>query len=707
MPNMLPNLRDDLQLLPGPPENGFPTWTLYDPVRHRFYRVGWPEFELLARWHLNDAEQVLDRVHQETTLGPAPEDLEALKRFLSDNCLLEPRDPDILNHLKVRAVRNRGGVFTWLLRHYLFIRIPLFHPDRFLDATLPAARIFVSRPFLWLLTAAAFLSFFLTIRQWEAFTHTFSYFFSLKGVFLYALTLFFVKMFHELGHAYTARHYGLRVPTMGLAFLVFWPMFYTDNSDAWKLRGRTSRMAIAGAGTLIELGLAVPATFLWSFLPDGPLRSVCFLIAATTWISSLLINLNPFLRFDGYYLLSDFLNVPNLQARAFALGKWHLRRFLAGLESPCPEPSFSDGKRRLLIGYAYSTWLYRLMLFTAIALMVYHLFFKMLGIFLFGTQMIWFVCRPVYRELCVWRRFCLSQNLPGFGSLRLLLLLILFILLLAVPWNSRVSIPALLRPGTSVRIYPPFSARIHAVQVKNGQEVRPGQLLFLLKSPQLLFRERRAETRVRLLEEQLKRLIGSRDLLEQTQVVQRRLAGALTELQGCRARKEQLRITAPTDGIITDMADGLRPGMWVRNDQMLTLLINRDRMIIEGYLAEESLESVKSGDSGRFYMENRDTPAIDCTVQEIDPTGSRTLNTPCLASVYGGDIPVSYDSSKMLVSRESLYRVILIPDKSSFSDGKLPCQIVRGSVYIRGRPRSFLGSAWRRVITVLIRESGF
>jgi len=129
---MLPNIRDDLQLLPGPPlENGFPTWTLYDPVRHRFYRIGWAEFELLARWHLNDAEQVVARVHQETTLGPGPGDIEALKRFLSDNCLLEPRDPDILNHLKAKSVRDKGGVFTWLLRHYLFIRIPLSHPDRF------------------------------------------------------------------------------------------------------------------------------------------------------------------------------------------------------------------------------------------------------------------------------------------------------------------------------------------------------------------------------------------------------------------------------------------------------------------------------------------------------------------------------------------------------------------------------------------------
>lgn len=706
---VIPPLRGDLKFSPGPfLKDGSPTLTLYDPVQNRFYRMGWPASELLARWSLADMDKIIACVNRETTLRVTSEDIQTLKQFLLMNCLFEPLGPDVLNHLKSNVIRRKESFLKWLLLNYLFIRIPLSHPDRFLDATLPAVRMLVSRPFLCLLGLAACLTLFLIMPRWEAFTHTFLYFFSLEGVVLYALAIFFVKIIHELGHAYTAKHYGVNVPTMGIAFLIFWPVLYTDNSDAWRLNDRAARMAIVGAGTLAELGLAVLATLTWCFLSDGPIRSACFVVATVTWISSLLINFNPFLRFDGYYLLSDFLDVPNLQARAFALGKQFLRKIVLGLESPCPEP-FSSGKKTLLISYAYSTWLYRLALFTAIALMVYHLFFKALGIFLFVTEMIWFVVRPVYRELHIWWRIFKSQDSgrSGFGNLRvlcLLLLLICFLILLIIPWNSYIHAPALLRSGPSIRIYPPFSAQIKTVQMKNGQKVRAGDTLFVLNSPQLAFRERQAETQVRMLEELLRRQFTHTDLLEQSQIIQRQLAEASAELQGCRIQKKQLRVAAPMDGRITDMAEGLRPGIWVSKRQFVAVLVNRDEAIVEGYLTEASLESVKPGDSARFYMENRDAPAIGCTVHEIAPTSSRTLNALYLASVYGGDIPVSLEKEDMLIPYESFYRIILTP---VIPDGKHPHQVVRGSVLVRGKPQSLIHRAWVRVIAVLIRESGF
>ena len=163
-------------------------------------------------------------------------------------------------------------------------------------------------------------------------------------------------------------------------------------------------------------------------------------------------------------------------------------------------------------------------------------------------------------------------------------------------------------------------------------------------------------------------------------------------------------MTAPTDGRITDMADGLRPGIWVSKRQLVAVLVNRDRAIVEGYLTEASLESVKPGDRARFYMENRDTPAIDCTVHEIAPTSSRTLNAPCLASVYGGDIPVRPGKGDALIPHESLYRIILTP---VIPDGERIHQVVRGSVLIRGKPQSLIHRAWVSVIATLIRESGF
>src|SRR5688500_3708598 len=147
----------------------------------------------------------------------------------------------------------------------------------------------------------------------------------------------FAKVLHELGHAYTAHRHGCRVPAMGAAFLVLWPVLYTDTNEAWKVASRNARLQIGAAGMAAELALAACATLLWSFLPDGPLRSGVFLLSTSTWIITLAVNLSPFMRFDGYFLLSHLLNTPNLHERAFAFGRWHLREWLFGLGAPEPE----------------------------------------------------------------------------------------------------------------------------------------------------------------------------------------------------------------------------------------------------------------------------------------------------------------------------------------------------------------------------------
>ena len=132
------------------------------------------------------------------------------------------------------------------------------------------------------------------------------------------ITLIFVKSLHELGHGYIAKYFGCRVSAIGIAFLVFFPFLYTDTTDAWRLRNHRERLIINFAGILTELHLALIATFLWAILPDGGLKSVTFFIATTSWISSLAINVSPFMRFDGYYVFSDWLKAEILQPRSFA-----------------------------------------------------------------------------------------------------------------------------------------------------------------------------------------------------------------------------------------------------------------------------------------------------------------------------------------------------------------------------------------------------
>ncbi|HBN50752.1 MAG TPA: peptidase M50, partial [Thalassospira sp.] len=225
--------------------------------------------------------------------------------------------------------------------------------------------------------------------------------------------------------------------------LVMYPVLYTDTSDAWRIISKEKRLRIAAAGIRVELALALLATFFWHLVPPGPLQSAVFLLATTTWITTLLINLSPFMRFDGYYLLSDFLGIANLQNRSFAMAKWTIRETLFRFGHPAPEP-MPRKKRRMLTAFAIAVWIYRFFLFLGIALVVYHLFFKVLGIILFVVEIAWFIVIPVLNEMKHWWKDRHSAKVTPSLVVTGFLLAVLTVLTF-VPWQSRVSADAVLQ----------------------------------------------------------------------------------------------------------------------------------------------------------------------------------------------------------------------------------------------------------------------
>ena len=157
---------------------------------------------------------------------------------------------------------------------------------------------------------------------------------------------------------------------MGVALLVLFPVLYTDNTDAWRLTDQRKKLQIVLAGLMVEFHIALLALFSWTVVEDGPLRSAAFFLATGSLVGSLLVNLSPFMRFDGYYALADFLGMQNLQPRAFELARWQVRQWLFGLPENPPEP-FPATKHYFLVFYSFATWIYRFFLFLGIALLVY------------------------------------------------------------------------------------------------------------------------------------------------------------------------------------------------------------------------------------------------------------------------------------------------------------------------------------------------
>jgi putative peptide zinc metalloprotease protein len=460
---VLPVLRRDIHIYSGPSTaDGAPTWTLHDPTRNLFFRIGWTEFEILSRWHLENSDTVINTVNRETTLHISLKNVAALTEFLVLNNLTITTGEPGINFLEQQyAARNKKSAGL-LLQKYLFLRFPLLRPDRLLAAALPWIQLIYTRTFVMIILAGLLTGLFLTMRQWDSFASTFSYLYSPAGMAWLIVALLLAKTAHELGHAFTAKRYGLRIPTMGIALLVFWPVLYTDTTEAWKLTERRQRLAISAAGISAEFIIAVLALLLWNIFPDGPARSAVFVIATTSWLITLFVNINPFVRFDGYYLLSDYLDIPNLQTRAFELARWKMLEWLFGLGDPRPG-TVPVKLQRVVILYAWMTWVYRLMLFTGIGLLVYHLLFKLAGIVLLAAVVSWFIIRPVYHELRSWQamRDRIHWNRHSVISL---LLLLGGLLLLVLPWNTQISAPAVARYSSYYHVYPPDHGRIAEVR---------------------------------------------------------------------------------------------------------------------------------------------------------------------------------------------------------------------------------------------------
>ena len=698
---VLPPLREDLRLIPGAPgADGSPVWVIVDPVRGKYFQIGWAAYQILSRWSGRSAAVVLSQIHADTTCRATTQDIDDLLRFLYRNHLMREPPQGGYRAYAAQAEAVRPQWLMWLVHHYLFFQIPLVQPDRFLRATLPFVDWLFSKSVAWIVALIGLAGVYLVSRQWDAFTATMVHFFTPRGLALYVLSLAIVKIFHELGHAYTATRYGCRVPTMGIAMMVMVPMLYSDTSDAWKLTSRRQRAAIGAAGMIVECGLAALAIFAWNFLDDGVARSLVFIVATTSLMVGAAINLSPFMRFDGYFVLSDWLGIPNLHERAFAFGRWQLRRLLLGLDRPMPEP-VAAAKRRFLVCFAWGVWAYRFTLFLGIALMVYHYFFKLLGLILFAIEIGWFIVLPVMGELKTWwaLRGEIVERRRGWLSAGVLACVIA---LLFVPWSDRISLPAVLESTPHATIYAPAPGRIVELGVIEGRQVGVGDRLVMLESPAL--ENDMALTSKRIEVEQLRaqRQFVDREQLAKHQVTLETLRARLSQLEGLLQQQQNLSLTAPIAGVVTDRAEALHVGQWINKELALAYVIDPAGEELHALAPETEVGYLHAGQSARFIPQGPERPSLEAQVAEIRDIDESSFTVPYLLSVYGGDVPVREDAHHRLKPETSVYRVTLHLVESPPRWN----QAVRGTVLVKGPRISFAQRVWEKSARIFIRESG-
>lgn len=695
----LPLMRKDLQLFRGPnEEDGSPTYNIYDPVRAQYFKITWAESQIIRYLRPGmTLSELCHRIERKSTLRVTPDDV---KMFFVQAQKLNLLDlPRATEQVIEEHQRSQINPIKWLAMHYLYIRVPLINPDKFLDRTLKYVLYFASRPamifyFIVTLMGLSQLSF-----RFEEFLGTFPYFFNVKGIFIYAVGITGVKLIHEFSHAYTAKYYKIHVPSMGVAFLVLWPVLYTDVTDSWKLEKRRHRLAISGAGVVSELIIAGICTFLWSISTPGLLQSVFFVLSSATWISTLAINLNPALRFDGYYLLCDIWGIDNLQSRCFAMTRWKYRKMLFGLDLPPPEPNVSDRRLFGMMVYSIYTWIYRVFLYTAIAVFIYMTFTKALGIFLFVLEIVLFLVWPIYSE--VQTLFQLKDSFKR--NVRLLTTIFALSLVAAwavFPMPRYAYFSAITVPEEQQLIYIPYDSEVERVFVEREDRVQKGDPIISLSSEAL-------EKEIKMLQaesEQLDQEIHVFSIQERERAFipekMAQLDSVNEQLKGLIAQHQKLTVQAELDGIVFLWDETIREKQAVGKDRIIGKIAVLDLVEVEAFAPEDLVADLEVGQEVEFRLLST-SDVIKGKIKRIDPGRDTFLSHPQLASINQGDLAVVPEEKEGLRLIDSYYpiRIELDPNEVELRFGMV------GEVKVVTPPKSKFVELIKDIMSIIWRES--
>ncbi len=700
----LAELRGDLQVVSFDEGTGI---VVHDPIRQRYFRLDEAAAQLLTLWpSCRTPSELVAAANGRFDAGLDTARVEAFALFLAESQLVVPAAQDDWRRLVSIARKGQQTWLAWAIHNYLFVKIPLVRPQRFLAWLAPHLAFLFTRATATAIGCIGVLGLYLATRQWDEFVTTFSHMLTVEGALAFTLTLVIVKSLHELGHAITAVRCGCRVPTMGVCFMVLVPMLYTDVSDAWRLKSRWQRLAIDSAGIAVETALACMATLAWAVLPDGLPRSVVFAIATTSWLLTLGMNLNPFMRFDGYYILADALGIDNLQPRSFALGRWWLRELLFGLGSAPPE-HFPPRTRRWLIVYAWMTWVYRLVLFLGIAVLVYHIGFKLLGIALFLIEIIYFVLGPIWSEMKEWQkmRAAIVAKRRGLyvGAVVAFALVAMF-----VPVSKTIMVPALIEDRDLAQVFPPRGARIIEISARAGDRVEAGAPLVAMVSPEVEQEIRRTELKIASTRWRIARSAGDRVDRGVLIVLEQSLDSHVSKLAGLKTEMAELRLMAPVAGRIVELAPSLHTDRWLQRSDLVALIAPGRACGVRGYVAEEDLARIDMAAPSRFVPEALTAPSRTIRLERVSAVGTGAMDLPELSSHYGGGV------AARPITRAGEQRQ-LVPVTGQFlfvggvEDAGVQCEAersMRGTLHLTGRAESFAARTWRRLLKVTIRESG-
>lgn len=683
-------LRDDLSISP---QKYGDEWVCHieDAARGKFFRIGFAEYTFVS---LLDGQTTVAHALTLTarTLGPkafSEDEATSICSWLLDNQLATGADNITSSPANQKRLSERVNPF-WM-------KWPLMNPDRMLDRATPWLSWLFSVPMILVCAGLMIAGLAAVANHWDRFQSQSADIFTPTGWLRMAAVWFVLKLLHESSHALVCKRYGGQVRDMGAIFILLAPVAYVDVTSSWKFRSRWQRIHTAAAGILTELTLAAVAA-LWWIRTDNPVLASCLYdVMLMASLTTLLFNANPLMRFDGYFILSDLLNLPNLYGSSSRFVSQLMGRvFLGRHMMPLREHGLKGAMIRVY-GVAASVW--RIVVCASLTIAA-SVMFHGAGLALAAVGVVSWIGRPLVRagkviqdELQLQPRALtrlLSVTSAVVGGA--------YLLLVHVPWPGARVLHGVIEhdPLTVIRAASP--GFVEVVHVQAGNVVEKGALLAELRNDEL-------QIELRDLELAIEQSRLRHDVLMREDDI----AGGQAELESGRALRSQLKekqaelsalsVRAPRRGRVMGHNLPQLQGTYLQRGDELVSIGSSDDRVFRVAISQDDIRAVRAFEDNDVTVRLRSGQRLSGTLKPPEPRASRTPIHPALCAPNGGELPVRSASNEdapneefQLLLPHFVGEVAIAPkDASQLVSGQ------SGQIAIRDREESLGGGIYYRI----------
>ncbi|MBI4963665.1 MAG: efflux RND transporter periplasmic adaptor subunit [Desulfomonile tiedjei] len=700
-----PRFRTDLEIFEQKDGAGHKIVVLKDPVARKYFRLSHYEYRFLGKLDGTLSAKKAATELEEAGYYYCDGDInQILARAAQTGLLLGTAFGTARHQLATkRGIEQLRHRQRWASVYFLFI--PLINPDPFLERTVKYFNVLFNKWTAIVPLVALPGAVYLIVSGMPRIQQEFLFFFNLENLVYLWVTVAITKLAHEFSHAYTAKRFGLHVPEMGVAFLIFFPCLYCNTTEAWELADRRQRMAISAAGVVAEAVLAVFAAYVWYFSRPGVINSVAFYLMGVSLLSTLLINGNPLLKFDGYFLLADYLRLPNLYQKAFAYIRHLFMNRVLGI-SNVPDPARTARERMIFGFYGFGSFTYRIFLYLGIIAGVYYRFDKTLGIILAVLAFALFLVRPAWTGTA--RLFNLRDNIHirFRGALVLACCLLLLAAAFFVPIATNSIYPCYLDAGQKQKIAVPQHTWVDEVRVREGMPVARGTVMFQLDTSVLrlnLVKQEvdrdiiKKELDLLLLDDRRRAEIPSKEIeLHQVEDEIRRTNRHLAEAEG--------GVVAPFDGVVTKLNPKMKKGFQPGEGVIVGELESLSDLAVHALIPERSLSQVHVGQRVRVWFPVAGGKEFEAKVSGIRQFSEKDLSESPFSSRFGGELATEVRSHDQKDSPlESQYNLSVLFDHP---EANIPLGMT-GRLVVGSPAQSIAGRIVDHVAQTLNREALF